>query len=249
MASQVTADSFWLGFKVKNVSKLYFYFKVFVLCILMSLGGCATPDIVPSPRSLVVRSGARIAPQEDRVKEIDAWVRIQQENIRNDPTFWIIGKPSSEEIYPWDSLRISSDTAEVFAPSSVPEAWSVLSMYGHFHLMQKMGRLGEFLPEAIDQNGVEAEGYQLEKLILSRLSDAWLFGRSAYDISSYGPLDELMYAKENGYLEAFILTARSGDFQLEKDLWTEENPGKTSEYQAWFLETFERNPPGMREPG
>ena len=43
------AFTFKLVYRVK--------FKAFVLCVLMSLGGCATPDIVPSPRSLVVRSG------------------------------------------------------------------------------------------------------------------------------------------------------------------------------------------------
>lgn len=219
------------------------------MLLICFAGGCATPEVVPQPRSLIIRSGARIPPQEERVKAIDGWLRSQQENIRNDPTFWIIGKESSDNPYPWDSLRIASDTAEVLAPSSVPEAWSVLSMYGHFHLMKRMGRLLEFLPEAMNDNGSEAEGYELEKLILSRLSDAWLFGRSAYDINSYRPLDELMYAKENGYLEAFILTARASEFAEEKAIWEEQNPGKPSEYELWFLETFERNPPGLRKSG
>jgi len=245
---KMTSDYCWLRIEKNIFGSPYFSCKAWMCILVLLLGGCATPDVVPSPRSLIIRSGARIPPQEDRVKEIDSWLRVQQENIRNDPTFWIIGKESSEDVYPWDSLRISNDTAEVLAPSSVPEAWSVLSMYGHFHLMQKMGRLGEFLPEAIDEDDAEAQGYQLEKLILVRLSDAWLFGRSAYDISSYGPLDELMYAKENGYLEAFILIARSAEFESEKVLWTERNPGKAAEYERWFIETFGRKPPGMREP-
>jgi hypothetical protein len=223
-----------------------FSLRPILVCMFLVLSGCAKPDVVPSPRSLIIRSGARIPPQEERTVEIDSWVRVQQENIRIDPTFWIIGKESSEDLYPWDSLRISSDTAEVLAPASVPEAWSILSMYGHFHLMKKMGRIGEFLPEAIGIDGEEAEGYELEKLILSRLSDAWLFGRSAYDMSSYGPLDELLYAKENGYLEAFILIGRPTEFKSEKDLWEKQNPTESSEYQAWFLETFERKPPGVR---
>ncbi len=229
------------GPQMRNLS-----LRPLLVCMSLFLGGCRTPDVVPSPRSLIIRSGARILPQEERIKEIDSWVRPQQENIRNDPTFWIIGKESSEDLYPWDSLKISSDTAEVLAPTSVPEAWSILSMYGHFHLMKKMGRIREFLPEAIGIDGKEAEGYELEKLIMSRLSDAWLFGRSAYDMSSYGPLDELMYAKENGYLEAFILTARATEFKSERALWAKQNPVKGSEYQAWFLKTFERKPPGVR---
>ncbi|MEO2158156.1 MAG: hypothetical protein ABGX31_02350, partial [bacterium] len=103
-----------------------------------------------------------------------------------------------------------------------------------------------WVPRGLGIDGKEAEGYELEKLIMSRLSDAWLFGRSAYDMSSYGPLDELMYAKENGYLDAFILTARATEFKSERALWAKQNPVKGSEYQAWFLKTFERKPPGVR---
>ena len=66
------------------------------MLLICFAGGCATPEVVPQPRSLITRSGARIPPQEERVKAIDGWLRSQQENIRNDPTFWIIGKESSD---------------------------------------------------------------------------------------------------------------------------------------------------------
>ena len=125
----------------------------------LAAGACATGSFLPAPRPLVVRSGARIYADEARLDEIDVWVREQQENIIADPSFWIITKPTQEETYPWEGLRISRDTAEVLVYAAAPESGSFVSSYGHFHLMSTMDRLDEFLPEA-----VSAEGYELEGL-------------------------------------------------------------------------------------
>ena len=109
--------------------------------------------------------------------------------------------------------------------------------------MDTMDRLDEVIPEAVGTHG-----YELERAILARVSDAWLYGRAAFDIPPYGPLDELMFSRENGYLDAFILTARPEEFEEEHDTWLRENPGGAEEYRQWFLETFEREPPGRRQP-
>jgi len=207
------------------------------------LGACTTVAPLPAPRSIIVRSGARIQAERARLSEIDLWVRDQQENITLDPSFWIIENPTPVETYPWDGLRISSDTAFVMVPAVAPESGSIIAFYGHYHLMKKMDRLDEFLPEAAD-----AEGYELEKAILTRVADAWLYGRALFDMTPYGPLDEIMYAREHGFLEALILTARPGEFSEESRAWREANPGRQQEYRQWFLETFEREPLGMREP-
>ena len=178
---------------------------------------------------------------EARIEEIDLWVRDQQDNITADPSFWIIQKSVPTDIYPWEGLRISNDTAEVEVPLSTPDAGSIISFYGHFHMMKVMERLDEFLPEAMD-----AEGYELERAILKRISDAWLYGRASFDLSPYGPLDELLYSTEYGYLDAFILTARPDEFEGERRDWLEANPGREDEYRGWFVATFEREPPGLR---
>jgi len=117
-------------------------------------------------------------------------------------------------------------------------------IYGHLHLMAKMGRLEEFLPEA-----ATATGFQLERAILERVADAWLLGRTVYDFSPYAPLDELIYAREAGYLDAFIFTARPEDFAEARAKWARENPGRSDEYRTWFLKTFNREPPGLRTVG
>ena len=209
----------------------------------LAAGACASVYSLPAPRPLVVRSGARVFADRARLAEIDVWVREQQENIIVDPSFLIIENRSSAVTYPWQALTINGDTASVEVYAAAPESGSILSFYGYYHLMNNLGRLDEVLPEAVG-----AQGYELERAFLSRVSDAWLYGRAAFDIAPYGPLDELMYSRENGYLDAFILTARSEEFAGERDTWLQENSGLDEEYRQWFLETFEMEPPGLREP-
>jgi hypothetical protein len=209
----------------------------------LAAGACAGAYSLPAPRPLVVRSGARVYADEARLDDIDIWVREHQENIVLDPSFLIVEKRSAEETYPWDGLTITGDTAEVLVYAAAPESGSILSFYGHFHLMDKMDRLDEFLPEAVG-----TEGYQLERAILARVSDAWMYGRAVFDIAPYAPLDELMFSHENGYLDAFILTARPEEFEEERDTWLRENPGQEQEFARWFVETFETEPTGRRQP-
>jgi hypothetical protein len=210
-----------------------------LFALVLAAGACATGSLVPSPRPLVVRSGARVYVDEARLSEIDLWVRVQQENIIVDPSFWILEKRSAEQTYPWDGLRISGDTAEVQVYAGAPDTGSFMSFYGHFHIMDRMDRLEEFLPEAIG-----TEGYELERAILARVADAWLYGRSAFDTPPYGPLDQLLFSNENGYLDAFIFTARPDEFEEERDMWRQGNPGQEEEFRRWFAETFEGGPPG-----
>lgn len=209
----------------------------------LAVGACAGAYSLPAPRTLVIHSGARIQADRARLAEIDIWVREQQENIIVDPSFLVIEKRSSVETYPWDGMRISGDTVEVLVYAGAPESGSFMSFYGHFHMMGKMDRLDEFLPEAVG-----AEGYELERAILARVSDAWLYGRATFDTPPYGPLDELLFSHENGYLDAFIFAARIEEFDEERSRWLQENPGRDEEYRRWFLETFETEPLGLRQP-
>jgi hypothetical protein len=214
----------------------------------LAAGGCAAAYSVPSARTLVIHSGARIQADQGRLAVIDIWVRRQQENIVLDPSFLVMERRSTNETYPWDGMTMSGDTVEVLVYGAAPESGSFLSIYGHFHMMSKMGRLDEFLPEAVSDQGVGAEGYELERAILARVSDAWLYGRAAFDSPPFGPLDELLFSNENGYLDAFIFTARPDEFATERNAWLEENPGRDEEYRRWFLETFEAEPTTRKAP-
>jgi hypothetical protein len=201
------------------------------------------PDL-PEPRPIVIRSGARLYAEQARMDTTDTWVRAQSENIEMDPTFMIESVPRDTPSYPWESLFIIADTAKIGVQMGFDLAQSVFQLYAHYHLMKEKGRIEEFLP-----GGGDLEGFALERAILARVADAWFLARAVYQSVPFEPLEEILYANENGYLDAMILTAREEEFEEERAAWLEEDPAGLDRYRAWFLETFSREPPGLRKTG
>jgi len=210
--------------------------------IFTVLAGCAgvAPEI-STPRPIIIHSGARLRVDHERMKEVNEWFTREQDNIVEDPTFMVETRPSTDDVYIWDELEIEGDTVRTPVHAGAPESRFVHEIYAHLHLMVDMGRQDEWLPEAPD-----AVEYALERAILVRISDAWLLGRTVFDVAPYGPLDELMYANEAGFLDAFVFTARPSEFALARTEWARANPGEADRYRNWFLETFNRDPPGLR---
>jgi len=196
---------------------------LFGCVLLLGLVACQPQQGLPAPRTLVNTEGVRLNPDRARMAEIDEWVQQQSLDIQNDPEFWIISDPITEERYPWEALEIDADTAVVHWARTAPDA------------------LDEYLPEAIG-----TEGLAFELAVLDRVADAWLYGRSVFDLIPYQPLDEIMYANEAGWLKALVLTARAGEFPDERRTWLDEDPGAASAYREWFRATFDMEPPGIR---
>jgi len=218
-----------------------------VLAILAPIAvgatACGTGAVkLPTPRRLVIHSGERIMPTEERMAEVDAWAREQMDSIREDPSFFIKPIGGDAPAYPWETLRINEagDTA-VIAYQSRPGLYGPYTIYAHLHLMEAQGRLDRWLPEAAG-----GTPFEIEKAILSRVADAWIYQRSIHDVRPNGILDELAYAKEKGFLDAFILTARPDQFVEARRAWLAENPAGRGAYVAWFRSAFERDPPGLR---
>ena len=197
---------------------------------------------LPTPRRLVIHSGERIAPAAERMEEVDAWGREQMDSIRVDPSFMIVYLKQNTPAYPWETLRLNEpgDTAEI-GYQNRPGMYGPYHIYAHLHLMQAQGRLDRWLPEA--GGGTP---FEIERAILSRVADTWLYQRSIHDVRPNGILDELIYANENGFLDAFILTARPNEFVEARRAWQAENRDGRDAYVAWFRKTFERDPPGLR---
>jgi hypothetical protein len=204
----------------------------------------AGPPEVPAPRPIVIRSGARLYAEQERMDTTDVWVRAQSENIEVDPTFMIESVSRDTPSYPWESLVLIADTAKIGVQMGFDLAQSVFQLYAHYHLMKEKGRIGEFLP-----GGEELEGFALERAILARVADAWFLARAVYQAVAFDPLEEILYANENGYLDAMILTARGEEFEEERAAWLEEDPEALDRYREWFLETFSREPPGVKKTG
>ncbi len=205
---------------------------------------CGTAEIdLPTPRRLVVQSGERLAPTRSRMEEIDSWVREQMDSIELDPSFMIYADAADGPVHPWESLEVNArgDTARISAQGRVLEAFGPYTLYAHLHLMAAQGRLDRWLPEAEG-----ASDFELERAILARVADAWLYQRSIFDAQPYGLLDELAYAKANDYLDAYVLVSRPDAFVEARRAWLADKPDDRDAYVAWFRRTFERDPPGLR---
>lgn len=209
--------------------------------VALPLLACASGEIeLPNPRRLVVYSGARIVPTQERMEEVDAWVREQMDSIRLDPSFMIITNPQEGPVYPWEQLRLNTqgDSATVsLQPRG--DARGAYLFYAHLHLMAVQDRLDRWLPEAVG-----ADEFELELAILSRVADVWIYQRSIFDARPYSILDEIAYASEQGFLEEFVLTARPGAFVEARRQWRADNPDGNAAFVDWFRQTFERDPPG-----
>jgi hypothetical protein len=138
-------------------------------------------------------------------------------------------------------MTIVGDTVRFQYDRASPDILTAFNVYAHLHLMKKMGRLGEWLPQDSAK-----EGFELERAIVGRMSDAWLLGRASFDAPAYGPLDELLYAKEAGYLDAYLLVARGSDFAQARSDWEQSKPAELEAYRSWFMRTFAHEPPGYK---
>jgi hypothetical protein len=100
--------------------------------------------------------------------------------------------------------------------------------------MHAQGRLARWLPDA-------AEGDELgrELAILGETADAWLLLRAGYGGDPQPLLDELLFARESGKLEAFLLTRRPEAFPERRADWLAGQPGAEEAYLAWYRQTFD----------
>ncbi len=215
-----------------------------LLLSLLSVGlsGCAGGEReLPAPRPIVIRTGARLFAEPERMKTIDSWVRPQVDNINDDPSFMIVSVARDTPSYPWESLVLSSDSAMIGVQRGYDYGTEIFNLYAHYKLMKKMGRIGEFLP-----GGDLLEGFALERAIVARVSDAWYLARAVYQSEAFEPLEEILFTNEAGNLDAMLLTARGDEFKEERQAWLQEDPEALERYRQWFVDTFDKEPPGLR---
>lgn len=203
------------------------------------LGGCVSnaPSSLPEPRPLVNRSGARLVMEEDDYRMREVYDQTDQllDVIIHDPSFLIWTEPEARDVYPWETLEISADTARIRYRRTAPEVRNPYEIYAFLHLMREEGRIGEYLPE------VEGAGdWDFELEVMRTVADAWLLGRAYFDFPPYVPMDQLMYASHAGYLPEILLALRPGEFAQARE---ELDPARIAAFEPWYRETFGDDPP------
>jgi hypothetical protein len=167
-------------------------------------------------------------------------LRPQLDHIGTSRRFLIRIVPVNLIRYPWDAIAFEgADVVEVEIADVAPDAETPFLIYSHLRFLQEQGGIEEWAPEA---EGLT--GFELEKAILSRVSDVWLLGRSAFDTEPFGPMDELMYAREHGFLEDLILTTQRERFPVEAEAYWSGQQDRLREFVAWLERTFDREQPG-----
>jgi len=160
-----------------------------------------------------------------------------------DPRTHVTPVQSNLHGYPWQTLVLQADTVRFQYPGTHPDARTAYTVYAHLHLMRHQERLAEWLPEAED---TDVDGFALERAIVERMADAWLMGRAAFYLDPYPLLDALLAAREAGWLDAFLLTARADEFPEAREAWLARAPGALDAYRAWSRQTLGGEPPGVR---
>ena len=145
------------------------WYRALVVLLAFSMGCSGAGSQLPQPRPVIIYSGARLRADYDRMVEIHEWFVREQTNIVEDPSFLVISTPVATEAYLWDGHRMSGDTVWTSVDPRAPEAQAVHLSYAHLKLMEGMGRLEEWLPEAVGSTG-----YALERAIIARCAEAWL---------------------------------------------------------------------------
>jgi hypothetical protein len=206
------------------------------------VAGCASTPSLPQPRSVITVTGERLTADPQAMFDVNEWIRPQLVEIERNPTFLIRIIQENTAHYPWSTLELTGDTAQVTVQQGQADTETPFLLYAHFRLMAERGpsALEPWLPEAF-----ETTGFPLERAILERIADVWLLGRSVFDTSPFGPLDELVYAREAGFLDEFIYAAQPDRFATEGAVFTEANPDREAAFRGWFQRVFEREGPGF----
>ncbi len=208
-----------------------------------SMAACAGTPPLPQTRSVITLTGERVQAEPEAMVQVDRWLRPQLDDIERNPGFLVRLLQEDRPLYPWGMLEITGDTVQLSVQQGHGDAETPFLIYAHFRLMAEQGTLEPWLPEAFPEEGSPAAGLELEELILARIADLWLLGRSVFDTSPHGPLDEILYASEGGWLREFIFLAQPDRFEAEATAHFGDRPEREAEFRRWFQRVFEADGP------
>lgn len=210
------------------------------LLLVSVLAGCSTQIPPPQTRPIILYSGERLRAEPEEMLAVEEWMRPQLFEIETNPDFLIRVIREDVARYPWDTLDLVADTADIRLQDGASDAETPFLIYAHLRLMDSRGELAQWAPET-----EELDGLAVELALLDRIADIWLLGRTVYDTQPFGPMDELLWARESGYLEDFLVATQGDRFPEARARYVARGPERASEFQAWFERVFEREGPGF----
>jgi hypothetical protein len=192
-------------------------------------------------------SGLALEFSSTEVRAMLDTTRALERILQEDPRvlyFTLIGPSveadSADAAYPWNAVEVRTDSvATILTPGNLREADRAYYNYA----VTQMQMVRELDP---DVSCGELMDRELEAA--SAFVDGWLSSRLLFGGLPFTPLDEVVFAREQGQLAGML--AAKGDRQLGACVaeWIASHPGAVDEYRSWrdtrFLGLVEEPPAG-----
>jgi hypothetical protein len=177
-------------------------------------------------------SGLTLEFSSTEVRAILDTTRALERNLQEDPRvlyFTLIGPSveadSADAAYPWNAVEVRTDSvATILTPGNLREADRAYYNYA----VTRMQLVRELDPDVPCDELVERE-----IAAVSAFVDGWLSSRLLFGGLPFAPLDEVVFAREQGQLAGML--AAKGDRQLGACVaeWIASHPGAVEEYRSW----------------
>lgn len=195
-------------------------------------------------------SGLALEFSSTDVRTILDTTRALERILQDDPKvlyFTLIGPSveadNADAAYPWNAVEVRADSvATILTPDNLREADRAYYNYA----VTRMQMVRDLDPDVSCDELMDRE---IE--VASAFVDGWLSSRLLFGGLPFTPLDEVVFAREQGQLAGML--AAKGDRQLGACVaeWIGSHPGAVAEYRSWrdtrFLGLVEDPPAGATE--
>lgn len=137
---------------------------------------------------------------------------------------------SADSAYPWNAVSPTSDsTVNVVMPGNLREADR--AYYNYAVMRMRVVRRQD--PDASCDELVRAE-----EEVLSSYVDGWIVARTLFGGPAFGPMDELVFAREAGLLRPLLAVRGSTSVGVCASEWVAAHPQEVGQYESWRAVAF-----------
>ena len=213
------------------------------VALLVAVASLAAPRVVAAQYTIEAESGDTVSFESESLRVMLDTARALWNDLETDPNvlYYTPGaslaprRPVDEsdpaDAYPWNAITVLSDsTIDVLnLPANLREADRAYYNYA----VQRMRVVRGADPD-VPCDSVLA----LEERVVDSFIDGWILSRTLYGGPSFGPLDELVFARRDGLLRPLLASKRNPQVGACAGQWAEANPERMQAYEAWRQERF-----------